>query len=57
METICTNGKRDYGTKFTSAKFRLPYSQTLTDRFAQVNGNQPWWLVSYVETFNIIVAW
>ena len=54
---ICTNSKRDYRTKFTSPKFFLPYSQTLTDRFADVNGKQNWWLFSFAETVDIIVAW
>ena len=40
LEAICTNSKRDYGTKFTSPKFCLPYSQTSTDRFTDVNGKQ-----------------
>ena len=28
MELICTNGKRDSGTKFTSPEFCLPFAQT-----------------------------
>ena len=43
MELISTNGKRDFGTKFTGAEFCLPFAQTMMnrDRFAHVNGKQP----------------
>ena len=43
MELISTNGKRDFGTKFTGAEFCLTFAQTMMnrDRFAHVNGKQP----------------
>ena len=40
MKLICTNGKRDSGTKLTSPEFCLQFTQTVNRAVARVNGKQ-----------------
>ena len=46
LELICTNGKRNSGTKFTRVQnFAYHLPRPWTDRFAHVNGKQPFLII------------